>query len=33
MDEYVEERLDEKLWLQNLDELDEEWNDDDGVEL
>lgn len=32
MDEYVEERLDERLWLQNLDELDEEW-DDDGVEL
>tara|TARA_R110001606_G_scaffold113798_2_gene241054 strand:- start:27066 stop:27173 length:108 start_codon:yes stop_codon:yes gene_type:complete len=35
MDEYVEERLEEKLWLQNMEELEaleEEW-EDDGVEL
>lgn len=33
MDEYLEERLEEKLWLENLEELDDDGWDDDGVEL
>lgn len=33
MDEYLEDRLEEKLWLQNLDDLADEWESDDGVEL
>lgn len=36
MDEYLEDRLEEKLWLENLEELDEpddEGWEDDGVEL
>ncbi len=35
MDHYFEERLQEKLWLETLEELVEgDWeNDDDGVEL
>lgn len=33
MDEYLEERLEEKLWLENLEELEDDGWDDDGVEL
>ncbi|UWN51806.1 hypothetical protein ASALC70_04041 [Alcanivorax sp. ALC70] len=32
MDEYLEEQLEQKLWLESLDELDDDLCDD-GVEL
>ena len=32
MDEYLEDQLEEKLWLESLDELDDDLCDD-GVEL
>lgn len=33
MDEFLEDRLEEKLWLENLEELEDDGWDDDGVEL
>jgi len=32
MDEYLEDQLEEKLWLESLDDLDDD-GADDGVEL
>lgn len=32
MDEYLEDQIEEKLWLESLDELDDDLCDD-GVEL
>ncbi len=32
MDEYLEDQLEEKLWLESLDEMDDDLCDD-GVEL
>lgn len=33
MDMYLEERLEERFWLENLEELDDDGWVDDGVEL
>lgn len=33
MDLYLEDRLEEKLWLENFDEYDDDGWEDDGVEL
>lgn len=33
MDEYLEDQLEQKMWQQSLEELDDDGWEDDGVEL